>query len=128
MASKFQPSPSPYQKMSIPPEVLSPDRAPLPGSGIDVSQMAERLKREPKPEWIKGTFTKDSIPESAPIAQATGAMSFSFNHALPAEQEASPQQGASAPTERAKAPGQGIPAAPKGSSQFHIRPVSRRDQ
>ncbi|MEK9173712.1 MAG: hypothetical protein AAB845_00405, partial [Patescibacteria group bacterium] len=88
MAQKFQPSVLPYQKIAIPPQPLSPERIAPSNPGVDVSQMAEQLKREPKPEWIKGVFTKENIPESTPTAPALGTMSFSFNHALPAEQEA----------------------------------------
>jgi len=147
IARKFQPSPSPYQKISIPPQPLSPERMGTSNAGIDVSQVAEKLKREPKPEWIKGAFTKESIPEAAPVAKAVGNMSFSFNHALPAEQEVkSPKS--TAPQIPDQAPKPVVPVSPKPvavssgpikepvspiasprprASQFHIRPVSQRD-
>ena len=146
VASKFQPSVSPYQKISIPPQPLSLERMTTSNPGIDVSQMAEKLKREPKPEWIKGVFTKDSIPETTPIAPAVGTMSFSFNHALPAEQEKrqtplpiiepnpeppTPQpqvQIQPAPVPRAAVVEKNVlPIPQRRSSQFHIRPVSRKD-
>jgi len=147
IARKFQPSPSPYQKISIPPQPLSPERMGTSNVGIDVSQMAEKLKREPKPEWIKGAFTKESIPDTAPVAKAVGSMSFSFNHALPAEQEVkSPKSTAPQISEQAPKPAvpvssepavvssgpikEAVPpiASPRPrASQFHIRPVSQRD-
>jgi hypothetical protein len=130
IAKKFEPSQSPYEKIAIPQQKpLSLES--LPNMNIDVSQVAEKLKREPKPEWIKGAFTKESIPETTPIAPVAGSMTFSFNHALPAEQEA--PQVVTVVTEQdnqwqAKALTKKVPVkAQTGSSQFHIRPASRGD-
>ncbi len=103
----------------------------------DVSHEAERLKREPKPEWIKGAFTKESIPDAVKPVPVQGAMSFSLNHVLPVEQETKKKEeegiqftdskkagGDDAEKKDSKVPS--ISAQPK-RSQFHIRPVSRGD-
>lgn len=113
-----------------------PEKKILPVSP-DVSHEAEKLKREPKPEWIKGAFTKESIPEAVKPVPVQGSMSFSLNHVLPVEQETKKAQESmiqftdsktatddSGQNKENKA--SSIPAQPK-RSQFHIRPVSRGD-
>ncbi len=106
----------------------------------DFSREAEKLKREPKPEWIKGAFTKESIPENVKPEPVNGTMSFSLNHVLPVEQEvkkdevkaASDTQSQvrvlekQAPVAPASA-GSVAPQAPARRNQFHIRPVNRND-
>lgn len=135
MAEKFQPakvSPA-YEKITVSQRPTFAQDS-LPQTDLDVSQAAEKLKREPKPEWIKGVFTKENIPDTLPIAPVAGAMSFSFNHTLPAEQETK-----QAPTPPVKPPTPPVmpqpqkvekPVAPvvaQPRSQYHIRPVSRPD-
>lgn len=143
IAEKFQPSVSPYEKISIPHTPLTGDSS---GLGVDVTHAAEKLKREPKPEWIKGAFTKETIPETTKAAPVAGAMTFSFNHLLPAEQEKPKPETGTAPVELPDLPIIESPAAvilpppeevseeivpipkkavPPKNSQFHIRPVSR---
>jgi hypothetical protein len=152
-AQKFQPTQSPYEKIVIPSQDMTSD-TPLPSS-IDVSNAAEKLKREPKPEWIKGAFTQESIPDKVKAEPVSGAMSFSLNHVLPVEQEVavakpSPEPEAEAEakpkpqsvinatkeeellkkTEEELIPKKPVHRTPpkRTMSQFHIRPVSRGDE
>lgn len=107
----------------------------------DFSREAEKLKREPKPEWIKGAFTKESIPEKVKPEPVNGTMSFSLNHVLPVEQEVKKDEDMKvtpdtqsqvrvlekqAPVAPASA-GSVAPQAPARRNQFHIRPVNRND-
>jgi hypothetical protein len=105
----------------------------------DFSHEAEKLKREPKPEWIKGAFTKESIPDNVQAESVKGSMSFSLNHVLPVEQETEKQEAhiqftnAKVVSEDSTAKKEALPKkAPDVQSQprrnqFHIRPVSRND-
>lgn len=107
----------------------------------DFSREAEKLKREPKPEWIKGAFTKESIPEKVKPEPVNGTMSFSLNHVLPVEQEIKKEEvmkvapdtqsqvrvlEKQTPVAPASA-GSVVPQAPARHNQFHIRPVNRND-
>ncbi|MCW1888490.1 MAG: hypothetical protein KIH67_002955 [Candidatus Moranbacteria bacterium] len=112
-----------------------PEKKTLPVSP-DFTQEAEKLKREPKPDWIKGAFTKESIPDEVKPEPIKGAVSFSLNHVLPVEQETKKKEegiqftdskdakDVSLPKKRVEAPA--TQTQPR-RNQFHIRPVSRGD-
>ena len=122
-----------YTSMTIATEPLL-EKERLATVGVDVDAAAEKLKRTPKPEWIKGVFTKDNIPETLPTTPVMGNMSFSYNHALPAEQESKPVQpkqevvpvaSQSSVQSQVRVLEKNVPPKRVPASQFHIRPVSR---